>query len=44
MSYQVLARKWRPQRFADVLGQKHITRTLQNAIEKDRVGHGYLFV
>ena len=44
MGYQVLARKWRPQRFADVLGQSHITRTLQNAIEQDRVGHGYLFV
>lgn len=44
MAYQVLARKWRPQRFADVLGQSHITRTLQNAIEQNRVGHGYLFV
>ena len=44
MSYQVLARKWRPQKFADVLGQEHITRTLQNAITADRVGHAYLFV
>ena len=44
MSYKVLARKWRPQKFRDVIGQKHITLTLQNAIQKDRVGHAYLFV
>ncbi len=44
MSYQVLARKFRPQRFAEVVGQKHVTRTLQNAIKEDRVGHAYLFV
>ncbi|OVE82646.1 hypothetical protein BVY04_00365 [bacterium M21] len=44
MSYQVLARKWRPQRFADVLGQSHITQTLQNAIQTGRIGHAYLFV
>lgn len=44
MSYQVLARKWRPQRFQDVVGQEHITTTLQNAIRKNRVGHAYLFV
>ncbi len=44
MSYQVLARKWRPQRFSEVLGQEHITRTLQNAITSGRVGHAYLFV
>lgn len=44
MSYQVLARKWRPQKFAEVLGQEHITRTLRNAIARDRVGHAYLFV
>ncbi len=44
MSYLVLARKWRPQTFADILGQKHITRTLQNAIQASRVGHAYLFV
>ncbi|MBN2452547.1 MAG: DNA polymerase III subunit gamma/tau, partial [Lentisphaeria bacterium] len=44
MSYQVLARKWRPQRFAEVVGQEHITRTLQNAITRQRVGHAYLFV
>ncbi len=44
MSYQVIARKWRPQKFSDVLDQEHITRTLQNAIIKDRVAHAYLFV
>ena len=44
MSYQVLARKWRPQRFSEVVGQEHITRTLQNAIVQKRVGHAYLFV
>jgi DNA polymerase-3 subunit gamma/tau len=43
MSYQVLARKYRPQRFADVIGQEHVTRTLQNAIEQQRVAHGYIF-
>ncbi|MCC6475835.1 DNA polymerase III subunit gamma/tau, partial [bacterium] len=43
MSYQVLARKWRPQRFTDVVGQEHITRTLQNAIAQDRLAHGFLF-
>ncbi len=44
MSYQVLARKWRPQIFKHVVGQSHITTTLQNAITKDRIGHAYLFV
>jgi DNA polymerase-3 subunit gamma/tau len=44
MSYEVLARKWRPQRFRDVVGQEHITRTLQNAMARDRIGHAYLFV
>lgn len=44
MAYQVLARKWRPQRFSEVVGQEHITRTLQNAILQHRVGHAYLFV
>ncbi len=44
MAYQVLARKWRPQTFAEVVGQEHITRTLQNAILQERVGHAYLFV
>ncbi|MAJ43438.1 MAG: hypothetical protein CMF96_01660 [Candidatus Marinimicrobia bacterium] len=43
MSYQVLSRKWRPQLFEDVIGQTHITRTLQNAILKERVAHGFLF-
>ena len=43
MSYQVLSRKWRPQRFEDVLGQEHVVRTLQNAIERGRVAHAYIF-
>src|SRR5690349_415903 len=43
MSYQVLARKYRPQRFSDVIGQDHVTRTLKNAIEQQRVAHGYIF-
>jgi DNA polymerase-3 subunit gamma/tau len=43
MSYEVLARKWRPQIFEDVVGQEHITRTLANAIAKDRLAHAYLF-
>jgi DNA polymerase-3 subunit gamma/tau len=43
MSYQVLARKWRPQVFEDVVGQGHITRTLQNAIATDRLAHAFLF-
>ena len=43
MAYQVLARKYRPQRFADVAGQDHVTRTLQNALEQDRIAHGYIF-
>ena len=43
MSYQVLARKYRPQKFADVIGQEHVTRTLQNAIEQERIAHGYIF-
>lgn len=44
MAYQVLARKCRPQRFSEIVGQEHITRTLQNAIQQQRVGHAYLFV
>jgi len=44
MSYQVLARKCRPQKFSEVVGQTHISRTLQNAIINERVGHAYLFV
>ena len=43
MSYQVLARKWRPQVFDDVVGQAHITRTLQNAIVTGRLAHAFLF-
>lgn len=43
MSYQVLARKWRPQVFEDVVGQKHITKTLQNAIATNRLAHAFLF-
>ncbi|HVB35401.1 MAG TPA: DNA polymerase III subunit gamma/tau [Patescibacteria group bacterium] len=43
MSYQVIARKWRPQTFAEVLGQEHVTRTLQNAIRAGRVAHAYIF-
>src|SRR5713226_3054235 len=43
MSYQVIARKWRPQKFADVTGQEVLTRTLQNAIAHDRLHHAYLF-
>src|SRR5437870_8837288 len=43
MSYQVLARKWRPQKFEDVTGQEVLTRTLQNAIEHGRLHHAYLF-
>ncbi len=43
MPYQVLARKYRPQRFADVAGQDHVTRTLLNALEQNRIAHGYIF-
>src|SRR3954465_1473396 len=43
MSYQVIARKYRPQRFADVVGQEHVTRTLANAIQQNRIAHAYLF-
>ena len=43
MSYQVLARKYRPQEFSDVIGQEHVTRTLKNAIEQGRIAHGYIF-
>ena len=44
MSYQVFARKYRPQDFDSVVGQEHITQTLKNAIEQDRLAHAYLFV
>ena len=43
MSYQVLARKYRPQKFSDVIGQYHVTRTLKNALEQGRIAHGYIF-
>ena len=43
MSYQVLARKYRPQKFSEVIGQDHVTRTLKNAIEQKRIAHGYIF-
>ena len=43
MPYEVLARKWRPQVFQDVIGQDHITQTLINAIKTDRLAHAYLF-
>jgi len=43
MSYTVLARKYRPQKFSEVIGQEHVTRTLQNAIEQGRTAHGYIF-
>ena len=43
MTYIVSARRWRPQRFADLVGQQHIARTLSNAIEADRVAHAFLF-
>ena len=43
MAYQVIARKWRPQSFAEVTGQEPITRTLSNAIEHERLHHAYLF-
>ena len=43
MGYQVLARKYRPQRFSDVAGQDHVTRTLLNALSQNRIAHGYIF-
>ena len=43
-SYQVIARKWRPQTFDDVVGQDHVVRTLKNAIARGRIAHAYLFV
>ena len=43
MAYQVLARKYRPQRFADVAGQDHVTVTLMNALSQNRIAHGYIF-
>ena len=43
MDFQVSARKWRPQKFSELVGQEHIVRTLSNAIEMDRVSHAFLF-
>lgn len=43
MSYQVIARKYRPVRFADITAQEHITRTIQNSLRMGRLGHGYIF-
>ncbi len=43
-AYQVIARKWRPQTFADLVGQDHVVRTLTNAITRGRIAHAYLFV
>ncbi|MCW1004821.1 hypothetical protein OJ912_11520, partial [Streptococcus anginosus] len=43
MSYQALYRKWRPQTFADIVGQEAVSRTLKNAINQDKTSHAYLF-
>src|SRR5689334_8890052 len=43
MSYQVIARRYRPQRFEDVIGQEHVSNTLAHAIGKKRIGHAFLF-
>jgi len=43
MTYLVLARKWRPRKFSDVIGQDHVTLTLKKAVEKERLAHAYLF-
>ena len=43
MFYQVLARKWRPRRFDDVIGQQAVTRTLRNAVTSGRVAHAFVF-
>lgn len=43
-TYQVIARKWRPQTFDDIVGQEHVVRTLKNAINRGRIAHAYLFV
>lgn len=44
MSYQVLARKWRPKKFQEVIGQAHVARALQNAIQTNKIGHAYMLV
>jgi DNA polymerase-3 subunit gamma/tau len=43
MSYQVLSRKWRPQVFEDLIGQSHVSQTLQNALDRGRIAHAYIF-
>src|SRR6187549_4262599 len=43
MSYQVLARKWRPRSFASLVGQEHVVRALRHALEQQRLHHAYLF-
>jgi DNA polymerase-3 subunit gamma/tau len=43
MSYQVLARRWRPQTFAQMVGQEHVLRALVNALERNRLHHAFLF-
>ncbi|MCK4295692.1 MAG: DNA polymerase III subunit gamma/tau, partial [Candidatus Marinimicrobia bacterium] len=43
MTYQVISRKYRPQRFDEIIGQSHICSTLQNAIKTERISHAYLF-
>jgi DNA polymerase-3 subunit gamma/tau len=43
-TYQVIARKWRPQTFDEIVGQDHVVRTLRNAITRNRIAHAYLFV
>ncbi len=43
MGYQALYRVWRPQSFADVVGQEHVTKTLQNALLQQKTSHAYLF-
>ncbi|HKV27197.1 MAG TPA: DNA polymerase III subunit gamma/tau [Candidatus Acidoferrales bacterium] len=43
MAYQVIARKWRPQTFQQIVGQRHVTQTLENAIRQNRLAHAYIF-
>ncbi|MFZ0922342.1 MAG: DNA polymerase III subunit gamma/tau, partial [Candidatus Acidiferrales bacterium] len=43
MAYQVIARKWRPQTFGEIVGQRHVTQTLENAIRQNRLAHAYIF-
>ena len=44
LSYQALYRVWRPQSFIDVVGQEHVTQTLQNALLQDKISHAYFFL